>query len=176
MALWSIILFLKLFLKVQILGFFIDISSLFLDLARFLTQSGRLSRDCQMQLNTVLDLKFRQNQLATQVTRMNLLWCSNGVTSDHFGLLYHVFYCFIQMSSAFDGHSSLTFAKRSLERSFQNFCTGIVDSIPGITMHGVPRLHWDFSRVVTKVDKTAFREFHTFQVRFFELFFRSFMG
>ena len=34
----------------------------------FTTQAGRLSRDCQMQLNTVLDLQTRQSQLASQVS------------------------------------------------------------------------------------------------------------
>ena len=38
-----------------------------LDLAMFITQAGRLGKDCQIQLNTVLDLQTRQSQLATQV-------------------------------------------------------------------------------------------------------------
>lgn len=40
---------------------------LHLDLAKFITQSGRLSRDCQIQLNTILDLQSRQSQLGAQV-------------------------------------------------------------------------------------------------------------
>ena len=40
---------------------------LLLDLAMFITQAGRLSKDCQIQLNTVLDLQTRQSQLASQV-------------------------------------------------------------------------------------------------------------
>ena len=62
------------------------------------------------------------------------------------------------MSQAFDGFSGLTYAKRSLERSFQNFTSSTLDSVPGLTLHGHPRLHWDFSRVTPKFD-SSFSEF-----------------
>ena len=58
------------------------------------------------------------------------------------------------MSQAFDGFSGLTYAKRSLERSFQNFTSSTLDSVPGLTLHGHPRLHWDFSRVTPKFDSS----------------------
>ena len=46
----------------------------FSDLAMFVTQAGRLSKDCQMQLNTVLDLQSRQSQLAAQVSVIFILY------------------------------------------------------------------------------------------------------
>ena len=58
------------------------------------------------------------------------------------------------MSQAFDDFSGLTFAKKALERSFQNFTSQTLDSVPGLVIHGNPRLHWDFSRVVPKVDSS----------------------
>ena len=61
------------------------------------------------------------------------------------------------MSQAFDDFSGLTYAKKALERSFQNFTGQTLDSVPGLTLHGHPRLHWDFSRVVPKID-SAFGE------------------
>lgn len=57
------------------------------------------------------------------------------------------------MSQAFDGFSGLSYAKRSLERSFQNFTISTLDSVPGLSLTGVPRLHWDFSRVMPKFDQ-----------------------
>lgn len=58
------------------------------------------------------------------------------------------------MSHAFEGFSGLSYAKKSLERAFQNFTSSSLDSIPGLTLQGYPRLHWDFSRTLPKFDKT----------------------
>ena len=56
------------------------------------------------------------------------------------------------MSQAFESFSGLTYAKRSLERSFQNFTSSTLNSVPGLTLQGYPRLHWDFSRVIPRFD------------------------
>ena len=58
------------------------------------------------------------------------------------------------MSQAFDGFSGLSYAKKSLERAFQNFTSSTLDSVPGLTLHGNPRLHWDFSRTSPKFDRS----------------------
>ena len=58
------------------------------------------------------------------------------------------------MSQAFDGFSGLSYAKKSLERAFQNFASTILDSVPGLTLQGYPRLHWDFSRTNPKFDRS----------------------
>ena len=45
----------------------------FLDMTKFLTANCRISRDCRIMLQDVLDLQTFQTRLATQVTPINLL-------------------------------------------------------------------------------------------------------
>lgn len=59
--------------KGMLLAVYFIFIHVFVDLAMFVTQSGRLSRDCQIQLNTILDLQARQSQLATQVSASSLI-------------------------------------------------------------------------------------------------------
>ena len=64
------------------------------------------------------------------------------------------------MSQAFEDFSGLSYAKKSLERAFQNFTSHTLDSVPGLTIHGHPRLHWDCSRVIPKIDQSFGKLFY----------------
>ena len=64
-----------------------------------------------------------------------------------------------QLNSEFEQFSKLGAVKTTLERSFQNFTTSIVNDVPGFSMGGAPKLVWDLSNCFPKFDKKVFREY-----------------
>ena len=60
------------------------------------------------------------------------------------------------MQAEFHTHSDLGAVKSTLEKSFQNFVTGVIDGVDGFTMGGKPRVMYDFSPCFPKIDKKVF--------------------